>query len=416
MGNELGVGGYSNNYDLPNINTVVKNPPVQNQGNEDLPSIDVILQDQSSLNTATGTKGRVPSSGVSFENSEQPIQQQEETNGDLPSLDSFVVQKNEPSIQTDGNQMSDEDLPPLGQVERQEGLPEENDYKGVSSKDHSKSKILVHLESYAGQKFLTNTATRFITKATETAVEKELTSVIATVTAKKIAAKTGASVGEKITAGATEGMLKTVGTLTGKGVMPIGVREAARESGNLVRALEKSAYESSEILLKGGLKSLPKNTAQALVKTVVGAGEKAISIGMKTGTETAIKKVLTTAGEQVTTKIGSKTLQKEAAIAVEKATVEVAAKGSTKFAVKVAKAVPYISTAVSVGITAWDVKDAVEKSKDSKASTMSKVLAWSTVGLDVVSTVTTATGKGKPIGWAATILGIGTSIGSDYSR
>ncbi len=85
-------------------------------------------------------------------------------------------------------------------------------------------------------------------------------------------------------------------------------------------------------------------------------------------------------------------------------------------AVKVAKAVPYISTAVSVGITAWDVKDAVEKSKDSKASTMSKVLAWSTVGLDVVSTVTTATGKGKPIGCAATILGIGTSIGSDYSR
>ncbi|MFN8673214.1 MAG: hypothetical protein U0457_14180 [Candidatus Sericytochromatia bacterium] len=420
MGNDLRVGGgyQVNSYDP---STIRNNQP--NQATDDLPSIDVILQDQSELNT-TGVKGRVPSSGISFGQEPTQAQQNLPQSDDLPTLEDLAIPENiVPTNNVESNPVyventnsSSDDLPPLGQVEAQAELPQENDYKPKSSKDHSYGKMLVHLESYGGQKVITNVATGFIRKATEKAVEQELTQVIATIGTKKIAAKVGTTVGEKITAGATEGALKTVTALTGKGVMPIGVREAARQSGNLVKALEESAYASSEILLKGGIKSLPKNAGSALIKTGIGSGEKALSIGMKEGTAKAVETVLTKAGSEVTGKVAAKTLEKQTVAAVEKATAEVAVKGGTKFAVRAAKAMPYVHAAVGAGITIWDAKDAMEKTRDSKASTTSKVLAWGTVGLDVVSTVTAATGKGKPIGWAATVLGIGTSIASDYTR
>lgn len=396
MGSDLRVGGASQAYGSLNTE-IVRNAQPQPQSTDDqLPSIDVVLQDTAV--TEAPTKGKIPASNVSFDNSE-----------DLPDLEQFTSSN-------DQIPQSEDDLPPLGKVERQAPLPQEDDYKADSSKDHSFSKLLIHSEAAIGKSVIEKTATKFITKSTEKAVTAELTQVLAGVTAKKLATKVGTSVGEKVTAGATEGALHTIASLTGKGVMPVGVKEAALASGNLVKALEESTYAAAEIVLKDGLKGSIKNTARAVVKTSVGAGEKAISIGMKVGTEKAVTKVLTNAGADVTGKIASKTLQKEAAAAVTKATTEVAAKGTTKVAVKAASAVPWISVGVGVAVTAWDTKDAIEKTKDKNAHTISKVLAWGTVGLDVASTVSTATGKGKPIGWALTGLSIASSVASDYLR
>lgn len=399
MGSDLRVSGASQAYSSLNTETVRNAQPQVQNTEEQLPSIDLVLQD-SAINEAPA-KGKIPASDVTFSTNSET---------DLPELESFVASN------TEINNQSEDDLPPLGTVQRDNPLPQENDYKEKSSKDHSFSKLLIHSEASIGKRIIEKTTTNFISKATQKAVETELTQVIATVTAKKVATKVGSSVGEKITAGATEGALHTIATLTGKGVMPVGVKEAALASGNLVKALEESAYASAEIILKDGLKGSIKNTAHALVKTSVGAGEKAIATGMKVGTEKAVTKVLTNAGVEVTGKVASKTLQKEAAAAVAKATTEVAAKGSTKVAVKVASSVPWISVGVGVAVTAWDAKDAMEKTKDKNVRTISKVLAWGTVGLDVASTVTTATGKGRPIGWALTGLSIASSVASDYLK
>ncbi|MBC7474057.1 MAG: hypothetical protein H7263_07165, partial [Candidatus Sericytochromatia bacterium] len=137
------------------------------------------------------------------------------------------------------------------------------------------------------------------------------------------------------------------------------------------------------------------------------AGESGVKIATKVASKT---------GTKAASKIATDVIEKATAEAVTKATTEVAAKGGVKFATKVSKAMPWVGTAVGVGIAAWDTKDAIDKTRDGKSSTVSKVLAWGTVGLDVVSTATTATGKGAPIGWVATVLSIGTSIASDYTR
>jgi hypothetical protein len=413
--------------------------------NTDTPIEENQIETQDVTETNQPNRGNVPATNLSFD---EPIIEQDpqeqfevtENSGDLPNID-FNNPEDLPAIQ-DQEQFPNETVP--------------EDYKPETSKNHSISKAVAHFEVSLAQKGITRLAENYITKVTTSAVTKELTAVlgkaVTTTTAKK-----GVDVAAKITVGATKGIEKTVVDLTtkgllGKGVATIGVKEAAKQSGNLVKGLEASAKASSEILLKGGAKKIVPNTLSALSKTSIGAGEKVLQAGLEKGTTKAVEKVIQNISEEAAGKLltevatktaaktatktavkagvktgvktgtktaaktTTKTIEKVTAEAVTKATTEVATKGGVKFATKVGKAVPYINAAVGIGITAWDTYDAIEKTKDKKASTASKVLAWTTVALDVTSTVTSATGKGKPIGWAATGLSIGTSIASDYLR
>lgn len=427
------------------------------------------IETQDTSETGQVNKGNVPASNISFD---EPIIEQDpnQVGGgeeELPSMDDLPQI---PDDQMDAQQTepNENDLPPLNEQAQVTDDSTPQDYKPETSKNHSISKAVLHFEVGLAKKAVTKVAENYVTKVTANAVTKELTAVlgksVATTTAKK-----GVDLAAKVTAGATKGLEKTVVDLTakgllGKGVATVGVKEAAREAGNLVKGLEASAKASSEILLKGGAKKILPNTVNALTKTSIGAGEKVLQKGLEQGTKKAVEKVLSTVAEETAgkvltevatktaaktatkvatktaakttaktatkvatktaakttaktaTKASTKTIEKVTAEAVTKATTEVTAKGGVKIATKVGKAMPWIGTAVGVGITAWDAADAIEKSKDDKASTASKVLAWTTVGLDVVSTTTTATGKGAPIGWAATGLSIGTSILSDYLR
>lgn len=426
------------------------------------------IETQDTTETNQPTRGNVPATNLSFDEpimeqdpqEELPDLSQTEQTEELPQIDGS--QEELPSFD-DAQMQNPEDLPPM---EDQNQFPNETtpeDYKPETNKNHSISKAVAHFEVGLAQKMILRTAENYVAKATTTAVTKELTAVlgkaVTTTTAKK-----GVDVAAKITAGATKGLEKTVVDLTakgllGKGVATVGVKEAARQSGNLVKGLEASAKASGEILLKGGAKKILPNTVNALGKTSIGAGEKILQAGIEKGTSKAVEKVIqnlteeaagkvltevaaktaakstaktaangvkvgtkaavkagTKTAAKTTTKATTKGIEKVTAEAVTKATTEVTTKGGVKFAAKVGKAMPYVATAVGVGITAWDTYDAIEKTKDKNASTASKVLAWTTVGLDVTSTVTTATGKGKPIGWAATGLSIGTSILSDYLR
>lgn len=422
------------------------------------------LEPQDITETNQPTRGRVPATNLNFD---EPIVEQapQEYQEELPDMSQFDQlpqiddsQGELPSFE-DAQMQNPEDLPP---IDDQNPFPDESvpqDYKPETSKNHSISKAVAHFEVGLAQKFILRAAENYVAKATTAAVTKELTAVlgkaVTTTTAKK-----GVDVAAKVTAGAAKGMEKAVVDLTtkgllGKGVATVGVKEAARQSGNLVKGLEASAKASGEILLKGGAKKILPNTANALAKTSIGAGEKVLQAGLEKGTSKAVEKVIqnlteeaagkvltevaaktatktaakttakttaagvkagTKAATNAGTKATTKGIEKVTAEAVTKATTEVSAKGGVKIATKVGKAMPYIATAVGVGITAWDTYDAIEKTRDKKASTASKVLAWTTVGLDITSTVTTATGKGKPIGWAATGLSIGTSILSDYLR
>lgn len=110
------------------------------------------------------------------------------------------------------------------------------------------------------------------------------------------------------------------------------------------------------------------------------------------------------------------------------------AKVATTVAVKTAgrltMAVPIVGVATGVAITAYDTADAVKKSKDPNVSKTSKLLAWTTVGLDTVATgcsgvtpAATGTIMGAPVGvvsavvgLAATGLSILTSAASEYFK
>lgn len=424
------------------------------------------IETEDSTQTSEPQRGSVPASNFNFD---EPIVEQDPYE-ELPSLDEGLPQidQNQQYDPQMEQQFDPNDLPALNEPNQFPNETNPEDYKPETSKNHSISKAVVHFEAGLVRNGITKMAQSYIKGAATKAVTKELTEVLA----KGITVgttKKGIDVAAKVTAGAAKGLEKGVVELTtkgllGKGVATVGVKEGALAAGNLVRGLEASAKASSEILLKGGAKKILPNTAQALARTSVGAGEKILQKGIQEGTDIAVKAVIknlaeesagkvltevvaktaakttaktaakaggkaatetavkvgTKAATNATSKAGTKAatsaVEKLAAEAVTKATTEVATKGGVKIATKVGKAMPWIGAAVGAGITVWDAVDAVEKTKDAKASTASKVLAWTTVGLDIVSTATTATGKGAPIGWAATGLGIGTSILSDYVR
>ncbi|RYX99655.1 hypothetical protein EON78_03150 [bacterium] len=472
MSNDIRVSnpGASTLYDAlvfksEKANVAEQEPQVQDE---------TYIETEDSTQTNEPQRGSVPASDFNFD---EPIVEQDPSE-ELPSLDEGLPQIDEnqqydPQMEAQQQQEFDpNDLPALNEPNQFPNETNPEDYKGETSKNHSISKAVAHFESGLVRNGITKMAQSYIKGAATKAVTKELTEVLA----KGITVgttKKGIDVAAKVTAGAAKGLEKGVVELTakgllGKGVATVGVKEGALAAGNLVKGLEASAKASSEILLKGGAKKILPNTAQALARTSVGAGEKILQKGIQEGTDIAVKaviknlaeesagkvltevvaktaakstaktaakaggkaatetavkvgtKVAVKAGAKTTSKAGAKAatsaVEKLTAEAVTKATTEVATKGGVKIATKVGKAMPWIGAAVGAGITVWDAVDAVEKTKDAKASTASKVLAWTTVGLDIVSTATTATGKGAPIGWAATGLGIGTSILSDYVR
>lgn len=152
-----------------------------------------------------------------------------------------------------------------------------------------------------------------------------------------------------------------------------------------------------------------KVTEKTVVKSVGKIAEKTATktIGKtlaKSIAENTLLTVVTSGTEVATLKV------------MEKSAEKAAVKGSSELSKKLSGAVPVVGAIMEVGFTLWDAKYAYDLTKDKKASTVSKVLAWSTVGLDIVSTITVATGVGAPIGWAATGLGIGTAVLSDMLR
>lgn len=249
------------------------------------------------------------------------------------------------------------------------------------------------------------------------AVSKAVTAEIKALTAAgtKAGSTTIVAATKAATHSATVGTVKTLTSAgkLGKGIETIAV--AGIKTPKAIAATTKAVAESSKALkpvLAGGAKTY----AKTVEKAVIGAGEKALEKGVTKGIEKGMEAAITRSGtaaiEKVTTKAAEKSLEKVATTAATKAATSGAAKGGGKLA----SAVPIIGAVAGAAITAWDTKDAIEKTRDKKTTTVSKVLAWTTVGLDAVSTVTTATGVGAPIGWVATGLSIGTSIASDYFR
>jgi hypothetical protein len=358
------------------------------------------IQNDEHLSGLNHNTGRIPSNSISFDENNDDI---------LSPLETLDNTQKKSNI---NNSNDPDDLPFLDF-----NVPNENEEipnEPTNKKNHSTGKMVVHLEAHLLKTGLNKLATNIIARNTTKAVTKELTEVLAK-TAVKSSTKSGTTMAVKLVEGATLGTAKTVASVTGKGVATLTVKEVAKSSGSIVKGLETSAKAAGEILFKDGATKVISNTGNALVKTSIGAGEKALQLGLEKGTEAAVKKIISKTPE-LATKTASKTFEKTVANATAKATTEAAAKGSSKAASKLSAAIPWIGTAIGVGITAWDTADAIKKSKDPNVSTVSKALAWTTVGLDAVSTATVATGVGAPIGWVASGLSIGTSILSDYLK
>lgn len=463
------------------------------------------IETQDVSETSQTNRGNVPSSGISFD---EPIVEQ------LPDINMEDTSEL-PELPDEG--LGENDLPDINgyqEFPNDETTPE--DYKPETNKEHSTSKALYHFYQSTGTKFVMRKTENYIAKKTAQVLTEDLTKAFG----KKIIENTSKKGVQEITKGVTKGLDNTVVKLTsekllGQGVKTIGVREAAKESGNLYRALVNSGKYTTETVLEGGAKKILPNTLNALKKTAIGSGETVLENGLKKGTEKGLEKFLKTVGESggeiatetiaktVTKKAASKTSQELAkqlislagkkgssaagkALAQElieqgakkggdkalaklaqefleqsgkkgvtelgqnlakqvlkqatKETTKAGAKTGVKTASeiaqevaegslkkvaatkgvqnagKLAKALPYVNTAIGVGFTAWDAYDSYQKFKDPKASTASKVLSVVTVAADVTSVVAGSTGKGKPIGWVATGVGIVSSIASDYLR
>lgn len=398
MSNDIRVSDPNGSFIFDALTFKKDTTSVQNQ--EENLNQNVNNQNDKHLSGLNHNTGRIPSNTITFEENSEDL---------LPPL--LILENNKPNniVSNDPN-----DLPFIDFNQQQNNNTEQLPEEPVNQKNHSTGKMVVHLEAHLLKTGLNKLATSIITKNTAKAVTKELTEVLAK-TAVKSSTKTGTTMAVKLVEGATVGTAKTVASVTGKGVATLTVKEVAKASGSIVKGLETSAKAAGEILFKGGVKKVVSNTGSALVKTSVGAGEKALKVGLEKGTEIAVKKIVEKTPE-LATKTASKTFEKTVVEATTKATTEAAAKGSSKAASKLSAAIPWIGTAIGVGITAWDTADAIKKSKDPNVSKVSKVLAWTTVGLDVISTATTATGVGAPIGWVASGLSIGTSILSDYLK
>lgn len=216
---------------------------------------------------------------------------------------------------------------------------------------------------------------------------------------------------------ASEGAVKTLTTAgrLGKGVETLGLKEASKLAGGHIKAV-KHGFEGFKAVTaevaEGGVKAV----GGVAKKTVVGATEKALRKGVEEGIESGIKTVIRRSGKEIAETVTTKGVQKALSVTAEKAAVGASSKFIARAGSKIAAVSPVIGVTAGAAITVWDAKDAIEKTKDNKASFASKSLAWTTVGLDAVSTVAEFSGKGKPVGWVATGLSIGTSVLSDYLR
>lgn len=183
-------------------------------------------------------------------------------------------------------------------------------------------------------------------------------------------------------------------------------------------AAKKVATEATEAVVKGALKAETKVGATTMLgvsgKIFTGAGEKALRTGVTEGIEQGVKAAVKRGGVEVTEKVVTKASEKAITKAAQEAALKAATGKTAKVGTTVAKIGPALSTAVGVGITAWDAYDAYKKIKDPNVSTTSKVLATATVALDITSVATER--KYAPVSWAATGLSFVTSIGSDYYK
>ncbi|RYY00470.1 hypothetical protein EON78_01080 [bacterium] len=226
-----------------------------------------------------------------------------------------------------------------------------------------------------------------------------------TIVAATKAATTSATVG-------TVKALTTAGKL-GRGLETIAV--AGIKSPKAIAATSRAIAESTKALapvVKGGASAYVKTVQKAAVGVGEKALEKGVTIGIEKGMTAALKRGGAEVVEKVATKAAQKSIEKVATTAATKAAVS----GSAKAGGKLASAVPIIGAVAGAAITAYDVHDAIKKTKDKNTTKLSAGLAWATVGLDVISTAATATGIGAPVGWVATGLSVGTSIASDYFR
>ncbi|MFN4150790.1 MAG: hypothetical protein ACK4IX_07580, partial [Candidatus Sericytochromatia bacterium] len=183
-------------------------------------------------------------------------------------------------------------------------------------------------------------------------------------------------------------------------------------------AAKKVAAEVTEAAVKGTLKAETKAGVTTMLgvsgKVFTGAGEKALRTGVTEGIEQGVKAAVKRGGAEVTEKVVTKASEKAITKAAQEAALKAATGKTAKVGTTVAKIGPAISTAVGVGIVAWDAYDAYKKIKDPNVSTTSKVLAGATVALSITSVATER--KYAPVSWAATGLSIATSIGSDYYK
>ncbi len=277
------------------------------------------------------------------------------------------------------------------------------------------------------KKVSTGVVTYTVKKAVTKAVSNELKALQAVksgtttvVAASKTAATKGAENAIKV--------LEKSGKL-GQGVVTNTMKEATGVAGNLLNpknaaqfvkkapgAVAKSATETAaHVAAQVGEKGVVKGTGAVVGKTIVGAGEKVIQTGVEKGVEKGVQAAIKKGGAEIVEKVATKTTEKALIKAAEKGAVKATETVAVKGAAKLASFVPVAGAVAGAAITAWDTKDAIEKSK-SGAGTASVALAWTTVGLDAVSTAATATGIGAPIGWIATGLSIGTGFLSDLVR
>lgn len=405
------------------------------------------------------SSGQVPTNSISFSESEDlpPLQEMGKTENpkqntgvelSLPLLNAEtgevlkfkVDDKGKPVLDESGNPIEDPKGKPLFVKVNEEGQPilnKNNQFIFVEEQKHklpqSANKVIAGVYGYGMKKGIAKISTGLVKGAsvsipltgktigfgTKHAVQKALTEEISKVTAAKGGSTTLVKSIEKAGQEATEGAVKTLteaGKL-GKGTQSIGRATFGKwyQPSAYTQAIKESASglaQTGKAVTEGGSKAV----GSVVKKTVVGSSEKILQKGMQEGVESAVKTVIKKGGKEIAEVVATKGTQKALTVAAEKAVVKAATTGTAKVGSRLAGAIPVVGAAVNVGITAWDTKDAIEKSKDPKASTASKALAWTTVGLDVVSTVAVGSGIGAPIGWIASGLSIGTSVLSDYLR
>lgn len=256
------------------------------------------------------------------------------------------------------------------------------------------------------------------------AVAKAVTAEIAKVTAAKVGSTTVVSAAKGAVKPVTEATVKAleVAGHLGKGVQTLTMKEAAGVAGKLINP--KNAIELATkvpgVVAKSGAETIAHVSANGVAKTVqktmIGAGEKVLKEGVEKGIEKGVEVALKRGGKELAETVTTKGVEKAIAKSAEDAAVKAATSGSAKAGSKASSIAPVVGAAIGLAITAWDAKDAYQKTKDPNTTKLSAGLAWATVGLDLVSTVTIATGVGAPIGWVATGLSIGTSVASDYFR